>query len=283
MGVTLRTAACGPDGAVGDDAVVPWWSFGKTVIAAAALTLVAEGRAALDEVVVGDATLAELLRHSAGLPDYGGLATYHAAVAAGERAWSDDALLATVGPGIDRAVWRYSNVGYLHVRRFLGRRCDAPLGDVLAARVFAPLGIEGAHVVTERASILGVRAGYDPSWVYHGLVVGPLRQAARLLHGLTAGHLLPPALITAMRAALPVGGPIAGRPWRQPGYGLGVMIERATGAFGHTGGGPDSVIAVYHDPAAGLTRAAFLAGDDAGHADEGVVERAALAATEYPA
>lgn len=279
----LRAAQCGPDGAIGDETVVPWWSFGKTVIATAALTLVAEGRAQLDEAVIGAATLADLLRHSAGLPDYGGLAAYHAAVAAGEPAWSDDALLAVAGSDVDRSVWRYSNVGYLHVRRFLERRCDAPLGDVLAARVFGPLGIAGADVMTERADGLGVRAGYDPNWVYHGLVVGPLREAARLLHGLATGHLLPPALLATMRVALPVGGPIPGRPWRQPGYGLGLMIERDTGAFGHTGGGPDSVIAVYHDPAAGLTRAAFLAGGAAGRADEGAVERAALASMEYPA
>lgn len=279
MGVMLRAAQCGPDGAIGDETVVPWWSFGKTVIATAALTLVAEGRAQLDEVVIGAATLADLLRHSAGLPDYGGLAAYHAAVAAGEPAWSDDALLAAVGSDVDRSVWRYSNVGYLHVRRFLERRCDAPLGDVLAARVFGPLGIAGADVMTERAHALGVRAGYDPNWVYHGLFVGPLHQAARLLHGLATGDLLPPALLATMRVALPVGGPIPGRPWRQPGYGLGLMIERDTGAFGHTGGGPDSVVAVYHDPAAGLTRAAF----HAGRADEGAVERAALASMEYPA
>ena len=35
------------------DAPVPWWSYGKTVLASAALTLVAQGRLHLDELVRG--------------------------------------------------------------------------------------------------------------------------------------------------------------------------------------------------------------------------------------
>jgi CubicO group peptidase (beta-lactamase class C family) len=276
--VTLLTAVCGPEGASGAETVVPWWSFGKTVIASAALTLVAEGRARLDEVVVGDATLAELLQHRAGLADYGGLACYHAAVDTREPAWPEDMLLAAVGDRIDRATWRYSNVGYLHVRRFLEGRCDAPLAEELEARVFRPLDIPARLATSQRdlTDVPGIRPGYDPNWVYHGLVVGPLDAAATLLHWLASGNLLPPDLLAAMRDVVPVGGPIPGRPWREPGYGLGVMVERASGAFGHTGGGPDSAIAVYHDPAYRLTRAAFLPGDATVGADAGVVERAAL-------
>lgn len=280
--MTLRTAACGPGGVAGDATVVPWWSFGKTVIAAAVLSLVAEGRARLDETVVGDATLAELLQHRAGLPDYGAIAAYHAAVDASEPAWPADMVLAAVGDRVDRSAWRYSNVGYLHVRQFLERRCDAPLADVLETRVFRPLDIPArlATSVVDVACVLGVHAGYDPNWVYHGLVVGPLDAAATLLHRLAGGDLLPPDLVAAMRDAIPVGGPIPGRPWREPGYGLGVMVERATGVYGHTGCGPDAVIAVYHDPAAGLTRAAFLPSGDTSHADQGVVERSAMALSE---
>ncbi|MBP0651160.1 serine hydrolase, partial [Mycobacterium tuberculosis] len=83
-------------------------------------------------MVVGEATLAELLQHRAGLDDYGGLAAYHAAVAAGDDAWPVERLLQAVGPAADRGGWRYSNVGYLHVRRFLEDRAGAAFGAVLA-------------------------------------------------------------------------------------------------------------------------------------------------------
>lgn len=70
------------------DAVVPWWSFTKTVLAATALSLVRDGLTTLDTPVAGwPFTLRQLLRHEAGLADYGELAAYHTAVAQGESAW----------------------------------------------------------------------------------------------------------------------------------------------------------------------------------------------------
>lgn len=276
MAPTLVTVAPGQPLPQGGPAV-PWWSFGKTVIAAAALTLVRDGLAGLDEPIVGDATLADLLQHRAGLSDYGALPAYAAAVKGGERAWPVEVLLAAVDPTVDRLHWRYSNVGYLHVRRWLTARGGGSLDAVLSTRVFAPLGLTRARLAvmpSDLDGVIGVPRTYDPNWVYHGLIVGPLSEAARLLAGLAAGDLLPPVLMEAMRQPWPVGGPMAGRPWRAPAYGLGLMLEQTSPvAFGHTGGGPGSVIAVYHDPAAGITRAAFQAGDD-----EGAVERATLPA-----
>lgn len=55
---------------------VPWWSFGKTVLAATALTLVRDGLVALDEPVAQGPFTLRQLRHEAGLADYGELAQY---------------------------------------------------------------------------------------------------------------------------------------------------------------------------------------------------------------
>ena len=67
----------------GDAADVPWWSFGKTVIAAAALALVRDGQLALDEPLPDRPyTLRQLLQHRAGLTEYGRLPAYHEAVGA---------------------------------------------------------------------------------------------------------------------------------------------------------------------------------------------------------
>src|SRR3546814_19397600 len=81
-----------------------------------------------------------------------------------------------------------------------------------------------------------------------GLLIGPVSQAALLLDRLLSADLLSKDLLQQMQAARALGGPIPGRPWITPGYGLGVMQGSIDGGFslcGHTGGGPGSVIAVY--------------------------------------
>jgi len=57
-----------------------------------------------------------------------------------------------------------------------------------------PLDISGARIVRTRADLAGVAmesaSSYHPGWVYHGLAVGPLRDAALLLDRLMTGALL---------------------------------------------------------------------------------------------
>ncbi|RMU72979.1 hypothetical protein ALP23_200026 [Pseudomonas syringae pv. apii] len=69
-----------------------------------------------------------------------------------------------------------------------------------------------------------------------------------------------------------LGGPIPGRPWITPGYGLGLMQGSIDGGYslsGHTGCGPGSVIAVYRicDGDASACCAAFET-----NASEGAIE-----------
>ncbi|MBS0520859.1 MAG: beta-lactamase family protein [Proteobacteria bacterium] len=254
----------------------PWWSFTKTVLAATALVLVNKGRLALDVPIHGKAyTLRQLLQHRAGLRDYGGLSDYHDAVARCLSPWSVDELLARTGA--DRPLyppgqgWAYSNIGYLVVRRLIEETCGDALGTVVRRLVLTPLGLEAA-----RLARMGDLGDYDPGWVYHGLLVGPLYEAALLLDRLMHGVLLPATAVTAMLQAHPVGGPVSGRPWLAPGYGLGLMTGIVTGGrtiAGHTGGGPGSVIAVYHllSSRPHRTVAAYAEGDD-----QGVVERSCI-------
>lgn len=87
---------------------------------------------------------------------------------------------------------------------------------------------------------MGEATSYDPHWVYHGLLVGPLQEAALLLERLMAGLLLPKDLLAAMLGRRSLGEPIHGRPWLSPGYGLGMMageVEGGASVAGHTGGG----------------------------------------------
>ena len=261
---------------------VTWWSFGKTVLAATALTLVRDGLVDLDQPLPeGPFTLRQLLQHQAGLADYGELPEYHAAVARHESAWSVDELLQRLdatrlryAPGTG---WRYSNVGYLYVARLIERISGLSLEQALQQRALLPLGISHVRLARKRSDLPGTAARYDPAWVYHGLLIGPLPQAAIFLDRLLAGDLLPANLLDAMQTAHHLGGPIPGRPWQSPGYGLGVMQgPTAEGLLlcGHTGGGPGSVVAVYRGSRGDLaaTAAVFVEGGSEGQVETAVVE-----------
>jgi CubicO group peptidase (beta-lactamase class C family) len=265
----------------GIDRPVPWWSFTKTILAATALVLVRDGRLALDRSVRSDPyTLRQLLQHQSGLADYGGLAAYHEAVARGDEPWPVSELLEHTDarrlryePGRG---WGYSNIGYLMVRELIEEAAGEDLNMAISRLVLRPLGVDGARIARTRAELAGVAMGsassYHPGWVYHGLAVGPLRDAALLLDRLMTGALLPPDLLEAMREAHPVSEPNPGRPWKWPGFGLGLMSGIASSGhkvMGHTGAGPGSVIAVYHRPdATPMTAAAFAFGDDLGQVEE---------------
>lgn len=235
---------------------VPWWSFTKTVLAIAALRLVEIGSLTLDAPIDGARyDLRQLLRHEAGLPDYGSSLSYRDDVAAGGTPWPVERLLAEVEadrlryePGTG---WAYSNIGYLEVARSIERASGMTLAEALRRLVFAPAGLASARLATTPADLADVRMGgagdYHPGWVYHGLVVGTAQDAARLLWTLMSNGLIG----RDMRATM-----LEGRPLPEhrsaihpdPAYGLGLMLSATDPLehpLGHTGEGPGRRIAVY--------------------------------------
>jgi CubicO group peptidase (beta-lactamase class C family) len=273
-------------------AVFPWWSFTKTVIAVAAMRLVEAGKLKLDEPRPGKPfTLRQLLTHRSGVPNYGKLAAYHEAVARGEDAWPRERLLEVVDadrfdflPGTQ---WAYSNVGYLYARDAVEEAAGLPLAEALREWVLDPLSLDRVRLAVERADFAdvfwpGLRT-YDPRWVYHGVLIGPPADAARLLHAVLNGRLLAEASLAQMLDRYtPLGGALPGRPITQQGYGMGFMIGRmgeAGRAIGHNGAGPGSVNAVCHFPdlLKPVTVAVFTDGEDEGAAE---VEALAIAMRE---
>lgn len=263
-------------------AILPWWSFGKTVIAATTFKLAEQGRLDLDTPLAGKPfTLRQLLAHRAGVRDYGGLADYHAAVARGDMAWAAedllnraraDELLFTPGTG-----WSYSNIGYLLVRQEIERAADAELRTALHDIAFGPLGVH-AVMVRRREDMQRVPwpqlHGYDPNWVYHGLILGTAIDAVRFLDRLFTTNFLSETSRNAMLDSIPLPFAVTDRPFSKPTPGTGLMIdpEGPLGPwFGHTGGGPHSSSAVYRFPNLNRTVAAF-----ADHEDAGAIERTVL-------
>ncbi len=235
---------------------VPWWSFTKTVLSIATLRLVEDGLLDLDDKLPGEAfSTRQLLRHEAGLPDYGGIARYHSDVAAGKRPWPMDRLLKAMDvsrlrydPG---AGWAYSNIGYLRIAQLIERTSGLKLASALQSLVFEPARLESARLAVAPDDLIDVRmgdaSGYHTGWVYHGLVVGSVGDAARLLWELAYGKLLRPTSLAAMkeRRALPE---YRSDVHPDPAYGLGLMLtahEPDAHPLGHGGAGPGSKIAVY--------------------------------------
>lgn len=271
-------------------ALVPWWSFTKTLVAACALRLVDQGRLALNVPLSGlPYTPHQLLQHRAGVGSYGESPEYHAAVARGDTPWSDEELLArhppakvSFPPGTG---WAYSNVGYLLLRRLIENIYGAGLKDALSEIVLAPLGLRSSRLAETRAdmdtTVFEGGHGYHPGWVFHGTVIGPVLEAAQALHGILRSDLLEPASRAALLDRHPIGGSLPGRPWQTTGYGLGLMMgsmqhpgmRQPLPMIGHSAGGPGSVGAVYQGFRAGDIRtvAVFRAGTD-----EGIAESEAL-------
>jgi CubicO group peptidase (beta-lactamase class C family) len=265
------------------DHLVPWWSFTKTVLAAAALVLVRGGLIGLDDPVEGKPyTLRHLLQHRAGLANYGSLRVYHEAVGRGDAPWPVPELLTRLDAEQLRYPaghgWGYSNIGYLAIVQLIEALAGSDLNTALQRLVLRPLGIGTARLASEPADlghvVMGSAAGYHPGWVYHGLLVGSVGDAALLLDRLLGGSLLTPWLLQDMFTPFGLPGPVPGRPWQSPGYGLGVMTGETTSGLrvgGHTGGGPGSTIAVYRSlvDAGSGTAAFFRTSEDEAKTEEG--------------
>lgn len=235
---------------------VPWWSIGKTVLAIAALRLVEMGLLPLHAKLAGEPfTLAQLLRHEAGLPDYGGFAAYQADIDVGRSPWPVGQLLTALDAARPRyepgTGWAYSNIGYLKVRMLIEATTGAPLDTTLRQQVFAPLGLATARLALQPADLadveMGFRCSYHPGWVYHGLITGSVVDAASLLKKLIDGHILQPETFASMLEgrALPE---YRSRTFPNPAYGLGLMLEAdnpLAHPLGHRGVGPGSAMAVF--------------------------------------
>jgi CubicO group peptidase (beta-lactamase class C family) len=150
------------------DTIFQSGSVGKQFTAAAAMLLMEDGRLALTDPVTKffpDApdtwkrmTVRHLLTHTSGLPDYtAGMVDYR-------RDYSEDDLLKFAyglklefEPG---SRWNYSNTGYI-VLGFLIRKASGKFyGDVLAERVFAPIGMKTARIISEEDIVPHRADGY---------------------------------------------------------------------------------------------------------------------------
>jgi D-alanyl-D-alanine carboxypeptidase len=254
------------------------YSVTKTMLAAATLRLVEQGRLDLDVsvnsllpnvAVPNEVTLRHVLHHIGGVPDYGPMPDYHQAVAAHpESPWTVTEFLdRTLAHGLRSSPgerFAYSNIGYLLVRLIIERVTGLSLQEALTEHLFAPLGLRGTAVVTSLTDAQLLASGWQPSWsnpstlenvipryhpgwVSHGVVASTALEAARFLNALMAGEIVAREGVAAMCEAVRVPGDQP--PFVAAGYGLGLMLDLASPyglVAGHGGSGPGYSIAVFH-------------------------------------
>jgi D-alanyl-D-alanine carboxypeptidase len=214
----------------------------------------------IDDPRLPPASLRQLLNHTSGIPDYGRLPEYGAAVRdSPSEPWSDDELLArALAGGPDFAPgegWAYSNTGYLLVRRIVDQVAPGGFAGALQTELLDPLGLAGTSLALELDDLaelvpglsieLGgdVRGRYHPRWVGHRTLASTAADQRRFWTALARGELCELELLT---EAVEIGFDAPG--FARPSYGLGVMTDpgRPDGLLiGHGGGGPGYAAACF--------------------------------------
>ena len=260
------------------------YSITKTFTATLMLQLRDEQRLTLDDRLArwfpridrsDRISLGQLLNHSAGIPDYGWLDSYHDAVRASPSSpWSFERLTAeTFEKGLlfdPGSSWAYSNPGYMLLKRIAEDVTGTPYGALIGERIARPLGLLRTFVpesvsdlsalapavspaLASDGAIREVRDHYHPGWVSHGVVASTPSDIARFFDALFFGGLLSAQSLHEMTTLVPIGPAAAASAsrWRRPGYGLGIMGDPESSwgrLWGHNGGGPGYTTSAFHAP-----------------------------------
>lgn len=142
-------------------------SIGKQFTAAAVLMLVEEGKISLDDKITKyftdapdtwkNITVRNLLNHTSGLGDYPPEIEL-------QRDYTEDEYLAFIkksplsfAPGTN---WDYSNLGYVTLGALIRKVTGKYYGDFLQERIFKPLGMTTARIISEADIVPNRAAGY---------------------------------------------------------------------------------------------------------------------------
>ena len=157
---------------VTDSTVFEIGSISKQFVSAAAMILVQENKLGLDDPIhqylpdlpsewLG-VTVRQLLTHTSGIPDYEEIRTYDVYRF---RLTPEEVIRIAHSRPMDFAPgtgWYYSNTGYFLLSMIVERIEGRPLGQVLKARIFGPLGMTQTRMADPEAIIRHRASGY---WV----------------------------------------------------------------------------------------------------------------------
>jgi CubicO group peptidase (beta-lactamase class C family) len=236
-------------------------SVGKQFTAVAVMLQVEDGKLALDDSItkyLPDApaswrpiTVRHLLTHTSGIPDYTESLEEHGSQGINfRRDYTEEELTRAAfnlplefQPG---SRWKYSNTGYLLLGVIIHKVSGRFYGDVLKERVFTPLGMKTARIISEEDIVLNRAAGYrlvngelkNQEWVAPSLNTtadGALYLSTldflAWARGLRSGAILKPESWSAIYRPVTLK---SGKPYP---YGFGWFIEESNGQpwYRHSG------------------------------------------------
>jgi CubicO group peptidase (beta-lactamase class C family) len=142
-------------------------SMGKQFAATAVMMLVEAGKIRLEDPLIkyfpggppwwGEATIRELLSHTAGFADYPKEMDMRRDYTEDEILTIAEKLPPAYAPGTS---WIYSNLGYATIGILIHRVTGQFYGDFLQAKIFKPLGMSTTRIISESDIIPNRAAGY---------------------------------------------------------------------------------------------------------------------------
>jgi len=142
-------------------------SVGKQFTATAVMMLVEEGKVGLDDPLTKyflnapsgwkNATVRELLSHSAGFGDYPKDFDFRKDWTENQELKLIESIPLAYPPGTN---WAYSNFGYVTLGFLIHRVTGEFYGDFLRQRIFTPLGMESTRIISEADIVPNRAAGY---------------------------------------------------------------------------------------------------------------------------
>ena len=247
-------------------------SITKVFTATIVLSLLEEGKLALDDPIskwipaseieglpnADQATIAQLLGHTSGIPDYYTLGLELDLFNQGDNGWlPKDFLSYAANAPADHApgeTYAYSNTGYILLGMVAESVADKSLKELYQDRIFTPLGLQSAYYDPKRPIPTGVARGYvdlygngdhvESSALYKDELATPdggiainAHDLSLFIEALAKGRLIDQNSLSEMQNwfDLPEGweDDILGH--TRNGYGLEYFEKNGTYALGHTG------------------------------------------------
>ncbi|MGA1367482.1 MAG: serine hydrolase domain-containing protein [Blastocatellia bacterium] len=163
-------------------------SVGKQFTAAAVMLLVEDGKVKLDDPIRRHLpevpstweriTIRHLLTHTSGTTDYPANFDFRRDYTEAELLAQAAALPLAFEPGSE---WRYSNLGYVLLGIMIGRVSGGFYGEFLRTRLFEPLGMKTARIISEAAIVPHRSSGYrlvGGQWQHQAWVAPTLNTTA---------------------------------------------------------------------------------------------------------